>query len=432
VDDSQNLAGGHCFHLARALVLGVVQVKWRVGAFVLVLTILGTASVSAGTNLLVNPGYESGAMSPWSGCAIGTIRRSGSYGATCNGNGAGVSQTITWGGGDLRVITYVQGNAGTWKSYRLTVAGVNQDYQWVTFNSFTLIDRTFTGVAAGNVTITFLINGSATSDFVFYIDDWYAGTSDGPDPPTSTPTATATATLTPTATPTSSPTLTSTSTPIPTNTATLTPSPIPTNTPTHTSTSLPTLTNTPLPTATSTNTPLPTATPTWTTTPLPTSTSTATAIPGLATATRTPFPNIIPDPTRPATLDQQLARWIQQNWVWTLGIIMIGFAILEEFLDAGARTVNSTFVVATKRMLDKDGGHILISRKLRGREATDYVREHGVEDEDDDDDESGGDPGYQGPPFTAQSPPADHHTNRKRFEDSPPATYPGFGRNWSD
>jgi hypothetical protein len=389
--------------------------KWRIAALAAFLVFLRTTTASAGTNLLSNPGYESGAMSPWSGCAIGTTRRSGAYGATCNGNGAGVSQTITWGGGDLRVIAYVQGNGGTWKSYRLTVAGVSQDYQWVTWNAFTGIDRTFTGVAAGSVTITFLINGSATSDYVFYIDDWYAGTTDGPDPPTSTPTATATATLSPTPTrtftptATNTPTLTPSSTPIPTNTSTLTVTPIPTNTPTATHTPLPTLTHTPLPIATRT----------------PTSTS----IPGVATPTRTPFAFGMPDPTTPESLDQALARWIQQNWMLTLGAMMIGISLLEEFLKASEKAVKSTFVVATKRMLDKDGGDILIARRLQGRAAMDYVKKHGVEEEEEDDDDRG-DPGYQDPPFTASSPPVGYQ--KPKFEDSPPARYPGFGRDWSD
>jgi hypothetical protein len=153
-------------------------------------------------------------------------------------------------------------------------------------------------------------------------------------------------------------------------------------------------------------------------------------IPGIATPTRTPFAFTIPDPTKPNTLDQQLARWVQQNWVMVLGAIMIAVSILDEFTKSATKAVNSTFVVATKKMLDKDGGVLIVSRKLQGCEAIEYAKTHGKEIEDDDGDEESGDPGFQGPPFTASSPPVDY--KQKKFEDSPPTRYPGFGRDWNE
>lgn len=352
--------------------------KLRVFALVFVLFVL-TATLTSATSVVVNGTFDG--STGWTG--TGTISF---YAATsqCPG-GAGnencvhlsqgqyLQQSITWSGGSSTAQILgrsTSSNTCMWLGISDEAGGLGQYFNvttgtaWYSYNF---------NVGAGTIQFYFKSVPVSSSGGVCTADTGtmtldYAQM----EGVVATATPTNTPTITPTATP--SPTPTSTTTPFPTDTPTITPSPIPTNTPT------PTNTTTPLPTSTRTSTPTATNT-------VPAPAATATSAIG----------NVFRDVQTPGvmTLDQQIARFIKQQWVILLGALMIGFAMIEEFVKAGEKTVKNTVVVVTKRMQDKDGGSIMVSKKFQGREGLDYVKKHGVEekqddqDGDDDDDSNG-------------------------------------------
>lgn len=350
-----------------------------------VLVTLSAVNVASGqyVNAITNPGFESG-TTPWTtnGGLVPTNPHSGGYSLAGGGGFYAKSNNFTWDGGTLTVGLWVRTDGAQTPTVRVRLYSSCTTSTWE--QQFVYSGSTTWGyyewspsISAG--TYCFEVNNVEVGHGL-YVDDTYAGAA------TPTPTATATATITPTATATASPTPTATATPLPSNTPTLTTTPIPTNTPTPTATSTRTLT----PTATNTTTPLPT--PTITLTPI----ATATSVIG----------NIFEDVQTPGvtTLDQQVARFIQQGWVIVLGAVMIGFAMIYEFVRGGEKAVAGTVGAAVEHLdrgkgepgkAELGGSGLLLSGKSSGgfptsRPLTEKELEDDEEDEDDPDSDSDG------------------------------------------
>lgn len=364
--------------------------KWhRAFAFALVVALM-TATLTSAANLVVNGTFDG--ATGWSGTGTITFysgtsqcpKGQGNENCAHLSNGQYLQQSINWNGGSgqLRLLVQGLGSSTTmWLGITDQAGGqgasitVTSGAMWATYD--------FTASAG---TILFYFKNTSTTTMSADDADLQGAVA------TATPTNTATPTRTPTNTPTNTPT------PTPTNTAT----PLPTFTPTTPPTAIPTVTNTP------TSTPIPPSA-----TPIP-----PTATPYLSrtpTATRTPgtYTGVISDDQLPGmtpqTIDKQVARWIGQNWLLLVGVMMIGLSMLDSFLEAGQQALGNTIVRHTQQMNAKDGGMIFITREFKGKDAERYVEEHGEGDDDEDDEK--GDPGYKPPPWTKDP--------SGRMEDSP-------------
>jgi hypothetical protein len=211
------------------------------------------ATVDAGSNVVTNPGFETGSLSPWTSCgsvadtSVSTKQaHSGTYstliGTTAkpevNGT-AGVCQTVTVPAaatltfwvyeGTTDSIQYVDQEADI-----LSTSGTQLSQLYAEANSTGgWVEKSFSlsSYAGETVQLYFGVKGNGYSkDYVYeYLDDVsLTGSGATPTPsPTATPTAAPTTTPRPTATPTGGPT----ATPRPTATPTAAPTATPSSTP---------------------------------------------------------------------------------------------------------------------------------------------------------------------------------------------------------
>ncbi|MBV9617556.1 MAG: carbohydrate binding domain-containing protein, partial [Ktedonobacteraceae bacterium] len=178
------------------------------------------SGVFAASNLVSNPGFETGNLNSWSCDAGDTVVtspvHSGSYAAQLNPSSFTTGQCT-------QTISVLANTTYTLSAYvdgpyaYLGVNGYNDT--WTGSSSYTQLSYTFT-------------TGASTTSVTIYVHGWYAQSSvyvddvvlSGPGGP-STPTPTPRSTMTPTATP--KPTTTPTPTPTPRPTMTPTPTPTP-------------------------------------------------------------------------------------------------------------------------------------------------------------------------------------------------------------
>jgi cell division septation protein DedD len=208
-------------------------------------------TVDAGSNVVTNPGFETGSLSPWTSCgsvadaSVSTAKaHSGTYSALIgttakpevNGT-AGVCQTVTVPAaatltfwvyeGTTDSIEYVDQEADI-----LSTSGTQLSQLYAEADSTDgWVEKTFSlsSYAGETVQLYFGVKGNGYSkDYVYeYLDD-VSLTGSGATP---TPSPTAAPTATPTAGPTATPTAAPTTTPRPTATPAATPTPAPTATP---------------------------------------------------------------------------------------------------------------------------------------------------------------------------------------------------------
>lgn len=362
----------------------VAAMKWRRALVCAVVVVWLSVTMVSAANVVVNGTFDgatgwtgTGTISFYSG-ASQCPKGLGNENCAHLNNGQYLQQSISWNGGTGQLRLLAQGLGASscmWLGISDQAGGLGQQLtissspMWATYD--------FTA-AAGTILFYFKSCGSQTisADDADLQGAVATATPTNTATLTNTPTATATPTNTPTAT--SSPTPTATNTPIPTNTSTGVPTAIPTNTPTYTPTSVPSATNVPA----ATNTP---------------------------TLTRTPhagIPSMIDDSQlvgiNAGTIDKQVARWVGQNWILLLGVIMIGLSLLEGVLDASAKTVGDTVVRHTQKITAKDGGILMVTRTIKGKDGEKYAKDHAGEDDgddDNDDDDEKGDKGYEPPPW---------------------------------
>ncbi|RCG20996.1 carbohydrate-binding protein CenC [Sphaerisporangium album] len=174
--------------------------------------VLLTQTSAQAANLLANPGFESGTLSPWTctgglGSVVGSPVRSGTKalsGAASSSDTAQCTQTVTVRPSTAYTLT-------AWVRGSYVYLGVNGGGStWTSSTSaFTQLTVPFT-TAAGQTSAVIYLHGWYGQG-TYYADDV---SFDGPGtPPSPTPTPTATPTVTPTPTPTPTPTITPTPTP---------------------------------------------------------------------------------------------------------------------------------------------------------------------------------------------------------------------------
>lgn len=203
------------------------------GAGALLMTHL-TSAFADTTNLVTNPGFETGNLTGWS-CDAGNIVitspvHSGTHALQLNPSNSTTGQCT-------QTISVKANTSYTLSAYvdgPYAYLGVNgYSTNWTNSTSYTNLAYTFT-------------TGTTATTITIYVHGWYAqGSVDVDDVTLAGPAGTSTPTPTP----------------MPTQTVTATPTSTPTKTPTATPTSVPTSTPTPVPTATPTPIPTATATP---------------------------------------------------------------------------------------------------------------------------------------------------------------------------
>jgi chitinase len=207
----------------RRLVLASLTFALVLGSATAFFLVNHAAGVHAASNLVTNPGFETGNLSGWTCDAGDTVVtspvHSGSYALQENPSSSTTGQCT-------QTISVQASTAYTLSAY------VDGPYAYVGFNGGTSTWTSSTSYT--QLTVSYTTTSSQTS-VTIYIHGWYAQASvyvddvslTGPaGSSTPTPTPTTGATATPTATPTHTPT------PTPTPTHTPTPTPTPTSTPT--------------------------------------------------------------------------------------------------------------------------------------------------------------------------------------------------------
>ncbi|MBX6371944.1 MAG: carbohydrate binding domain-containing protein, partial [Acidothermus sp.] len=176
----------------------------------------------AATNLIANPGFESGTLSPWSGSACAVVRspvHAGSYalaGAASSSDNAQCQQVVSVSPGTTYSLSaYVNGN---YVYLGVSGTGTTDVSTWTptTNGAFTALSVTFT-TGAATTSVTVWVHGWYGQG-TYYADDFsLPGTGSEPTPSSSpAPTQSPTPSSTPTATPTPTPTPTASSSPTPT------------------------------------------------------------------------------------------------------------------------------------------------------------------------------------------------------------------------
>ncbi|MBB4926439.1 chitinase [Kitasatospora kifunensis] len=203
---------------------------WALAAAGAVGLTFGLAPSASAGEYLVNGGFESGALNPWScdgstGSIVSSPVHSGSYalaGAATAADDAQCTQTVSVTPNTTYTLSaYVDG-----AYVYLGVNGGTSTWTPSTGGAYQQLSVSFT-TAANQSTATVYLHGWY-GEGTYYADDVSLS---GPGGPTSSPTSTTTST--PTSSPTSSPTSTPTSSPTPTPTPTGTPTPPNNGLPTH-------------------------------------------------------------------------------------------------------------------------------------------------------------------------------------------------------
>eukprot|EP01040_Poterioochromonas_malhamensis_P011887 gene11887-12970_t len=222
-------------------------------------------STKSQTNLIINPGCETGSLSGWSssnnynnGWYLSTLYPyTGTYYffSQCSSSCTPLTQTVTLSVGSNYIISFWAFASGT-RSFQVTIGSITLYSSFALPTSYTYYATTFTANAA-SMTLTFTSTGSTRLDDVSLIMNSAAPSYTPTRSPTTTPTylptylPTVTPSVTPTAQPTYSPTRIPTAAPsfTPTTAPTYTPSAVPTGVPTMIPTYTPSATPTRIPTA---------------------------------------------------------------------------------------------------------------------------------------------------------------------------------------